>query len=134
MPGPVRIYVVMERNCPHCKEAFSRPVFRAVLRRPEVKVYALDDEDDVQEVGALWVGLSERERIVWAAGGTRGTAKTPAVIVDTGGEVKVKMPLSVEEDFEIYEQLASMLERAGIPFPPVIREPKGEKKKKGEKA
>jgi len=122
---PVRVYVVVERDCPHCRRAFEESRhFRALLRRADVRVYALDDELDVHEVGALWVGLSEHERLLWATGKVvRGSPKTPSVIVDDGVLPKVRMPLAeAEAEFQMYGQLAAMLTAYGHQFPPVIRE------------
>ena len=122
---PVRVYVITERDCPHCRQAFEASRhFRALLRRADVRVYALDDELDVHEVGALWVGLSEHERLLWATGRVvRGSPKTPSVIVDDGVMPKVRMPLAeAEAEFQMYEQLAAMLTAYGHQFPPVVRE------------
>lgn len=138
----VKIYVITESECPHCKNAYNnRPIFRQVLRRPEVRVLALDDENDVHEVSALWTGLSEHERLQWAAGAQRGTPKTLAVIVDDGVYPRVRMPLGGDEDeFAMFERLASMLESVNIPLPPrVLRREREEaevkeRKKKGGRA
>jgi hypothetical protein len=122
---PVRVYVIVERDCPHCRRAFETSRhFRALLRRADVRVFALDDELDVHEVGALWVGLSEHERLLWATGKVvRGSPKTPSVIVDDGVMPKVRMPLAeAETEFQMYEQLAAMLTAYGHQFPPVVRE------------
>jgi hypothetical protein len=126
---PVKVYVVAERDCPHCRRAFEGSKhFRALLRRADVRVYALDDEQDVHEVGALWVGLSEHERLLWATGKVvRGSPKTPSVIVDDGVMPKVRMPLAeAEAEFQMYEQLAAMLTAYGHQFPPVVREREAE--------
>ena len=122
---PVRVYVIVERGCPHCRRAFEESRhFRALLRRADVRVYALDDELDVHEAGALWVGLSEHERLLWATGKVvRGSPKTPSVIVDDGVMPKVRMPLAeAEAEFQMYEQLAAMVTAYGHQFPPVVRE------------
>jgi len=125
-----RIYVIVEGKCPHCRRGFEASRhFRALLRRPETRVYALDSELDVHEVGALWVGLSERERLAWAGGAIRGSAKTPAAIVDDGAWPRVLMPLAAEDEFSFYERIASLL-TPYAPFPPLVREPRGEGEKR----
>lgn len=125
-----RIHVVMERRCPFCRRGFEASKhFRALLRRPETRVYALDSEHDTHEVQALWVGLSESERLAWAGGALRGTAKTPAVIVDDGAWPRVLMPLAAEDEFSFYERIASAV-TPHAPFPPLVREPREEREKR----
>ena len=91
------LVVVMARDCPHCQAVFKTRAFRKLTQRKPVRVYDLQNEQYIQELTALYVGITEKERLLWLQGSPRGTLKTPMVVAVSDEGAVADLPLSLDE-------------------------------------
>jgi len=140
MPGRrerVRITVVMEPNCPHCRLLATSRYFRALTRMYRSRVEVVEATSDVvNQAIAYYVGLSLSERLAWVAGGVRGSFKTPALIVEQPGWVEAYIPLPVLEaegkvdEFATWLRLNNVFFGSDLPPMPLYTE-RAKKSKRG---
>lgn len=136
----VKITVVMEPNCPHCRLLSTSKYFRALTRLYRTRVEVVEATSDVvNQAIAYYVGLSQSERLAWVAGGVRGSFKTPALIVEQPGWVEAFIPLAVldvdgkVDEFATWLKLNNVFFGSDLPPMPLYSEKAKKSKKKGAK-
>jgi hypothetical protein len=127
--------VIMAKDCPHCQQLFSESeTFRSLSKRVLVRVYDIQDELLIHEATALYVGITERERLLWGAGAPRGTLKTPTFVVWDLSRGVLRADVAPQGEFQVWLTINTMLAEIGEPrLPPARKEPKKKERKKGEK-
>jgi hypothetical protein len=131
--------VIMAKDCPHCQQLFSESeTFRNLSKRVLVRVYDIQDELLIHEATALYVGITERERLLWGAGAPRGTLKTPSFIVWDLSRGVLRADVAPQGEFQVWLTVNTMLAEIGEPrLPPprasARKERRKERKKEGGK-
>jgi len=129
--------VIMAKDCPHCQQLFSESeTFRSLSKRVLVRVYDIQDEMLIHEATALYVGITERERLLWGAGAPRGTLKTPTFVVWDHARGVLRADVAPQGEFQVWLTVNTMLAEIGEPRlpPPAKKElKKKERRKEGEK-
>ena len=128
--------VIMAKDCPHCQLLFSdSETFRNLSKRVLVRVYDIQDELLIHEATALYVGITERERLLWGAGAPRGTLKTPTFVVWDLSRGVLRADVAPQGEFQVWLTINTMLAEIGEPrLPqPAKKELRKKERKKGEK-
>ena len=121
------LVIVMAKDCPHCHSVFKTRAFRRLSRRKPVRVYDLQHEHYIQELTALYVGITEKERLLWLQGAPRGTLKTPMVVAVADDGVTADLPLAVDE-FQLWLAFNTALAALGDQVMPPPAPPKPRKR------
>jgi len=129
--------VIMAKDCAHCQQLFSESeTFRNLSKRVLVRVYDIQDEVLIHEATALYVGITERERLLWGAGAPRGTLKTPTFAVWDLARGVLRADVAPQGEFQVWLTINTMLAEIGEPRlpPPAKKElKKKEERRKGGK-
>jgi hypothetical protein len=127
------IAVILGKDCPHCQRMFAESkVFNSFAKRIITHIFDIQDEVLIHEATALYVGITERERLLWAAGQQRGTIKTPTFVeVDlTSGSIRAD--IGPDAEYKLWLLLNTMLSEMNEPRLPPPTEERKKRKKRGE--
>jgi len=130
------IAVILGRECPHCQQLFKESgVFAEISRRLMTHIYDIQDEVLLHEASALYVGITEKERLLWAAGQQRGTVKTPTFVEVDLTTGSIRADIGPRSEFELWLLLNTMLSEMNeprLPSPLAKKEKTKKRKKKSE--
>jgi hypothetical protein len=127
------IAVILGKGCPHCQQLFKESrVFNSFSKRIITHIYDIQDEVLLHEASALYVGITEKERLLWATGQQRGTVKTPTFVEVDLTTGSIRADIGPQGEFELWLLLNTMLSEMNEPRlpPPSVEKEKTKRKKK----
>jgi len=126
------IAVILGKECPHCQRMFNESkVFNAFSKRIITHIFDIQDEVLIHEATALYVGITEKERLLWAAGQQRGTVKTPTFVEVDLTTGSIRADIGPEGEYTLWLLLNTMLSEMNEPrLPPPSPAEEGKKRKK----
>jgi len=129
------IAVILGKDCPHCQQMFAESkVFNSFAERIITHIFDIQDEVLIHEATGLYVGITEKERLLWASGQQRGTVKTPTFVEVDLTTGSIRADIGPQGDFALWLLLNTMLSEMNEPrLPPPSAGKTKKKKKKGEK-
>jgi len=135
-----RFYVIIEHGCPHCQKITKHLQYNYLAtqmsrRGRKGKIYLLNVDRDLQEAMALWMGISEHERLSYLAGARRGTLKTMSIVVAPEDRLpQVFFPTTEDEENMVFSLLDIGAEALGYVPPRVRRYERRRKRRAGREA